>query len=145
MKCYIIMGFIFFLITNEHLFICLSYSFSSSVILKLMSLAHIFIVIVVFSLLVFIHDGYCIFVGYMFCKYLFPVRDSLFSFMISFDKIRFLILYDHIYQWFLLCAFLYFKKFFPILKSFFFLEVLKLDSTFKSTIHQELLFVRGMK
>lgn len=90
-KCYIIMALIFFLITNEHLSIRLSHSFSSPVMLKLMSLAHIAIVIVVFSLLIFIHNGCCIFVGYIYCKYLFPICSSSFSFMISFAEVKFLI------------------------------------------------------
>lgn len=56
------MVLIFFQRTNEHIFMCLNYSLSSSVICVLMSLAHISI-IVAFPLLIFIHDGYCIFVG----------------------------------------------------------------------------------
>lgn len=47
-----------------------------------MSLAHITIVIAVFSLLGFIHDEYYIVVGYMYCKYLFPVCGS------SFDEVK---------------------------------------------------------
>lgn len=89
-KCYIIMALIVFLVTNEHLFIHLSHSFSSPVILKSTSLAHIAIVIVVFSLLIFIHNGCCIFVGYIYCKYLFLVCSSSFSFMISFAEVKFL-------------------------------------------------------
>lgn len=68
-----------FLPINEHLSLCSSYSFSSSLILKLMSLAHISVVIVVFSLLIFTHNGYCIFVGYMYGTYLFLVCGSSFS------------------------------------------------------------------
>ena len=66
------MVLVFFQITNEHLFMCMSHSFSSSAICVLIYLAHISIVIV-FSLLIFIHDGYCVSLGYMHCTYLFPV------------------------------------------------------------------------
>lgn len=84
------MVLIFFWITNEHLFMCLSYSFSSSVICVLIYLAHISIVIVVLSVLIVIRDGYCISVGYMHYTYLFPVCGISLSFMAHFDEIRFL-------------------------------------------------------
>lgn len=81
-----------FLPISEHLFKCSSYSFSSFMIFKLLSLVHISIVTAVFSLLTFIYDRYCVLVGYMYCTYLFPVSGSSFFFIISSNEITFLIL-----------------------------------------------------
>lgn len=92
----------------------------------------------------FIHDRYCIFVGYMYCKYLFPICGSSFSFMTPCDEIKFLIFYDQIHQYSLFICIFVLQEILSYLKVILFSRSFKVEPfTFKSITPQKFVFLYG--